>query len=176
MCGDDDMYDVVLIDSPLGQFFQRTEKKDFDEFSMEYIRSLLCKNYYEGFYDFCRHQSLVFCWAPPSCFFFSFLNRIFGLAHPQAPRKGAWPGAGGHHVGGHVWAAGARRRPRNSPSTEMKFTSQKFPSTSSAHFPNFFPESNFAERIVFFTEGCKLDTKTAVGCYAHFDDRVFFER
>jgi len=50
----DDMYDVVLIDSPLGPFFQRTEKKDFDEFSMEYIRSLLCKNYYEHFYDFCR--------------------------------------------------------------------------------------------------------------------------
>ena len=49
-----DMYEIVLIDSPLGQFFQRTEKKDFDEFSMEYIRSLLCKNYYEHFYDFCR--------------------------------------------------------------------------------------------------------------------------
>merc|ERR1719272_2641288 len=45
---------MVLIDSPLGKFFQRTEKKDFDEFSMEYIRSILTKNYYEQFYDFCR--------------------------------------------------------------------------------------------------------------------------
>jgi V-type H+-transporting ATPase subunit d len=50
----DDMYEIVLIDSPLGQFFQRTEKKDFDEFSMEYIRSNLHKNYLEHFYDFCR--------------------------------------------------------------------------------------------------------------------------
>ena len=48
------MYEIVLIDSPLGQFFQRTEKKDFDEFSMEYIRSNLHKNYLEHFYDFCR--------------------------------------------------------------------------------------------------------------------------
>eukprot|EP01011_Urceolus_sp_BLP5_P001710 TRINITY_DN2495_c0_g1_i1.p1 TRINITY_DN2495_c0_g1~~TRINITY_DN2495_c0_g1_i1.p1 ORF type:complete len:371 (+),score=88.19 TRINITY_DN2495_c0_g1_i1:134-1114(+) len=51
----DDMFETVLIDSPLGKFFQRTEKKDFDELSMEYIRSLLQKNYLEHFYDFCKN-------------------------------------------------------------------------------------------------------------------------
>lgn len=49
----DDMYDLVLVDSPIGKFFRRTDKRDFDEFSMEYIRSLLLKNYLESFYDFC---------------------------------------------------------------------------------------------------------------------------
>eukprot|EP01006_Ploeotia_vitrea_P062930 TRINITY_DN84655_c0_g1_i1.p1 TRINITY_DN84655_c0_g1~~TRINITY_DN84655_c0_g1_i1.p1 ORF type:complete len:353 (-),score=56.57 TRINITY_DN84655_c0_g1_i1:93-1151(-) len=50
----DDLYDLVLGDSPIGKFFQRTDRTDFDEFSMEYIRSLLHKNYLEHFYKFCE--------------------------------------------------------------------------------------------------------------------------
>lgn len=50
----DDMYEMVLIDSPIGKFFTKTDRRDFDEFSMEYIRSLLLKNYYQAFYDYCQ--------------------------------------------------------------------------------------------------------------------------
>eukprot|EP00761_Pharyngomonas_kirbyi_P011610 gb/GECH01011636.1/.p1 GENE.gb/GECH01011636.1/~~gb/GECH01011636.1/.p1 ORF type:complete len:347 (+),score=79.90 gb/GECH01011636.1/:1-1041(+) len=49
----EDMYELVLVDSPIGRFFSKTDRRDFDELSMEYIRCLLLKNYYESFYDFC---------------------------------------------------------------------------------------------------------------------------
>lgn len=52
----DDMYESVLVDSPIGRFFTRTDKRDFDEFSMEYIRSLLYKNWLEQFYDLATQQ------------------------------------------------------------------------------------------------------------------------
>eukprot|EP00760_Papus_ankaliazontas_P022627 PhM_4_TR18891/c0_g6_i1/m.20369/K02146/ATPeV0D, ATP6D; V-type H+-transporting ATPase subunit d len=50
----DEMFEMVLIDSPIGRFFQRTNQKDFDELSIEFIRSTLHKNWLEQFYDFCE--------------------------------------------------------------------------------------------------------------------------
>lgn len=50
----DEMYEMVLVDSPIGSFFTKTDKRDFDEFSTDYIRALLQKNYLESFYDYCR--------------------------------------------------------------------------------------------------------------------------
>lgn len=50
----DDMFETVLIDSPIGRFFANSQQKDFDELSLEYIRGLLQKNYLEAFYDFCE--------------------------------------------------------------------------------------------------------------------------
>jgi V-type H+-transporting ATPase subunit d len=50
----EDMYETVLIDSPLRPFFQRTSKKDFDELSIEYIRGTLQKNWLEQFYEYCE--------------------------------------------------------------------------------------------------------------------------
>lgn len=51
----DDMFEIVLVDSPIGRFFANSSQRDFDELSLEYIRGLLQKNYLEGFYDFCRN-------------------------------------------------------------------------------------------------------------------------
>jgi len=48
----EDMYELVLIDSPIGRFFTKTETRDFDEYSTDYLRGLLQKNYLEAFYDF----------------------------------------------------------------------------------------------------------------------------
>ncbi|KAH9588721.1 ATPase [Trypanosoma melophagium] len=50
-----EMFDVVLIDSPIGRFFSADGdfERDLDELSVEYIRGVLLKNYYEQFYDFC---------------------------------------------------------------------------------------------------------------------------
>jgi len=48
----EDMYELVLVDSPIGQFFTRTDTRDFDEYTIDYIRGLLQKNYLEKFYDF----------------------------------------------------------------------------------------------------------------------------
>lgn len=48
----EDMYELVLVDSPIGQFFTRTDTRDFDEYTIDYIRGLLQKNYLERFYDF----------------------------------------------------------------------------------------------------------------------------
>lgn len=50
----EDMYELVLIDSPIGKFFSKTETRDFDEYSTDYLRGLLQKNYLESFYDFCQ--------------------------------------------------------------------------------------------------------------------------
>jgi V-type H+-transporting ATPase subunit d len=50
----DDMFEMVLVDSPIGRFFQRTNQKDFDELSIEYLRNILHKNWLEQFYDFCE--------------------------------------------------------------------------------------------------------------------------
>eukprot|EP00759_Apiculatamorpha_spiralis_P015683 PhF_6_TR2228/c0_g1_i1/m.3737/K02146/ATPeV0D, ATP6D; V-type H+-transporting ATPase subunit d len=51
----DEMFEIVLIDSPIGRFFQRTNQKDFDELSIEYLRNILHKNWMEQFYDFCEN-------------------------------------------------------------------------------------------------------------------------
>jgi len=48
----DELYNLVLVDSPIGKFFSRTTKQDFDELSMELIKNLLYKNWLESFYDF----------------------------------------------------------------------------------------------------------------------------
>lgn len=50
-----EMFEVVLIDSPVGRFFSGdgSFERDLDELSVEYIRGVLLKNYYEQFYDFC---------------------------------------------------------------------------------------------------------------------------
>jgi V-type H+-transporting ATPase subunit d len=50
----EEMYETVLIDSPIGPFFglAGTQPRDFDELSIEYIRGVLQKNYLEAFYDF----------------------------------------------------------------------------------------------------------------------------
>jgi len=49
----EDMYELVLVDSPIGRFFSKTDTRDFDEYSIDYIRGLLQKNYLEKFYDLC---------------------------------------------------------------------------------------------------------------------------
>jgi V-type H+-transporting ATPase subunit d len=48
----EEMYEMVLVDSPIGPFFTKTDRRDFDEFSTDYIRALLQKNYLEAFYDY----------------------------------------------------------------------------------------------------------------------------
>ncbi len=50
----DDMYEIVLADSPIGKFFTKTDKRDFDDHSTEEIRGMLYKNYLESFYDFVK--------------------------------------------------------------------------------------------------------------------------
>jgi V-type H+-transporting ATPase subunit d len=50
----EDMYELVLVDSPIGRFFTKTDTRDFDEYTIDYIRGLLQKNYLEKFYDFCQ--------------------------------------------------------------------------------------------------------------------------
>ena len=50
----DEMYQIVLIDSPIGKFFTKTDKRDFTELSMDYMKNMLRKNYLESFYDFCK--------------------------------------------------------------------------------------------------------------------------
>ncbi|PBJ69222.1 vacuolar ATP synthase [Trypanosoma cruzi cruzi] len=50
-----EMFHVVLIDSPVGRFFSADGDfaRDLDELSVEYIRGVLMRNYLEQFYDFC---------------------------------------------------------------------------------------------------------------------------
>jgi V-type H+-transporting ATPase subunit d len=48
----DELYSIVLVDSPIGKFFTKTVKQDFEEFSMEFIKNLLYKNWIESFYDY----------------------------------------------------------------------------------------------------------------------------
>eukprot|EP01080_Neovahlkampfia_damariscottae_P006957 gene6957-11119_t len=48
----DELYSIVLVDSPIGKFFTKTVKQDFEEFSMEFIKNLLYKNWIEAFYDY----------------------------------------------------------------------------------------------------------------------------
>jgi len=48
----DEMFGLVLIDSPIGQFFQTSQsRKDLDELSIEFLRAMLWKNYIQAFYD-----------------------------------------------------------------------------------------------------------------------------
>ncbi|RNF11360.1 vacuolar ATP synthase [Trypanosoma conorhini] len=51
-----EMFQVVLIDSPIGRFFSAEGdfERDLDELPVEYIRGVLVRNYLEQFYDFCR--------------------------------------------------------------------------------------------------------------------------
>ena len=44
----------VLIDSPIFQFFEHHRGHDLDEYSLEFIRAVLQKNYLEAFYTFCE--------------------------------------------------------------------------------------------------------------------------
>ncbi|EPY20188.1 V-type H+-transporting ATPase subunit AC39 [Strigomonas culicis] len=50
-----EMFEVVLVDSPVGRFFSAEGgfERDFEEMSVEFIRGILMKNYYEQFYDLC---------------------------------------------------------------------------------------------------------------------------
>lgn len=53
-----EMFEVVLLDSPVGRFFSLENgaggfERDLDGQSVEYIRAVLLRNYYEQFYDFC---------------------------------------------------------------------------------------------------------------------------
>ena len=49
----EEMYETVLIDSPIGPFFAASAgQRDLDELSIEFIRGVLQKNYLEAFYDF----------------------------------------------------------------------------------------------------------------------------
>ena len=48
------MKEAVLIDTPIFAFFATQQGKDLDEFSLEFIRAVLQKNYLEAFYDFCE--------------------------------------------------------------------------------------------------------------------------
>lgn len=50
-----EMFEVVLIDSPVGRFFNADGafEREIDELSVEFIRAILMKNYYEQFYDLC---------------------------------------------------------------------------------------------------------------------------
>ncbi|KAG8348911.1 putative vacuolar ATP synthase [Trypanosoma vivax] len=50
-----EMFEVVLIDSPISRFFSPDWdfERDVDELSVECIHGVLMKNYYEQFYDFC---------------------------------------------------------------------------------------------------------------------------
>lgn len=52
-----EMYELVLVDSPIGKFFTKSgvSEKDFDELSTTHIKSLLYKNYLESYYDFCQN-------------------------------------------------------------------------------------------------------------------------
>jgi V-type H+-transporting ATPase subunit d len=49
------MKNAVLIDTPLYQFFEHSQGKDLDEQSLEFIRTVLQKNYLEAFYDLCEN-------------------------------------------------------------------------------------------------------------------------
>ena len=48
------MKSAVLIDTPIYPFFEHAQHKDLDEQSLEFIRTVLQKNYLEAFYDFCE--------------------------------------------------------------------------------------------------------------------------
>ena len=50
--GIDEMFETVLVDSPIGRFFSSsaTQRRDLDELSIEYIRGVLQKNYLDAFY------------------------------------------------------------------------------------------------------------------------------
>jgi V-type H+-transporting ATPase subunit d len=50
----EEMMDTVLVDSPIGRFFQTSQMKDLDELSFEFVRAVLQKNYIEAFYDYCE--------------------------------------------------------------------------------------------------------------------------
>lgn len=56
-----EMFEVVLLDSPVGRFFSVDTgangfERDLDSQSVEYIRALLLRQYYEQFYDFCFEE------------------------------------------------------------------------------------------------------------------------
>lgn len=50
-----DLYNAVLVDSPLGPYFKDClSEQDLDEMNIEVIRNTLHKAYLESFYDFCQ--------------------------------------------------------------------------------------------------------------------------
>lgn len=51
----EDLYNLVLIDSPVAPYFKSCiTAQDFDEVNIEIIRNTLYKKYYEHFYEFCK--------------------------------------------------------------------------------------------------------------------------
>lgn len=51
----EEMFQTVLIDSPIGPFFENRTQRDFDEVSIEYLRAVLQRNYLEAFHEFCQN-------------------------------------------------------------------------------------------------------------------------
>ncbi|XP_006634348.1 V-type proton ATPase subunit d 2 isoform X1 [Lepisosteus oculatus] len=52
-----ELFNAILIDTPLAQFFQDTlSENDLDEMNAEIIRNKLYKSYLESFYKFCREE------------------------------------------------------------------------------------------------------------------------
>eukprot|EP00117_Sycon_ciliatum_P004000 scpid71112/ scgid8548/ V-type proton ATPase subunit d 1; P39; Physophilin; V-ATPase 40 kDa accessory protein; V-ATPase AC39 subunit; Vacuolar proton pump subunit d 1 len=50
-----DLYNAVLVDTPLAMFFQEcVSEQDLDELHIEIIRNTLYKSYLEAFYEFCE--------------------------------------------------------------------------------------------------------------------------
>lgn len=50
----DEMYELVLVDSPIARFFTKMDMRDFDELKTDHLDAMLKKNYLESFYDFCE--------------------------------------------------------------------------------------------------------------------------
>jgi V-type H+-transporting ATPase subunit d len=48
-----ELYNSILIDTPLSEFFSGFSEADLDEMNIEIIRNTLYKNYIEAFYDLC---------------------------------------------------------------------------------------------------------------------------
>jgi len=52
-----DLYNAILVDTPLAPFFQDClSEQDMDEMNIEIIRNTLYKAYLESFYKFCREE------------------------------------------------------------------------------------------------------------------------
>lgn len=48
-----DMFQLVLVDTPIGPYFKTTDEADLDDHSTAFVREMLQKKYLESFYDFC---------------------------------------------------------------------------------------------------------------------------
>ena len=51
-----ELYNAVLVDTPLAPFFESCiNEQDLDEMNIEIIRNTLYKSYLESFYNFCKN-------------------------------------------------------------------------------------------------------------------------